>query len=169
MRLLLSLLLIFATSASAAGLHGRVVSVADGDTITVLDVERMQHSVRLAGIDAPEKGQAFAQTARQHLVERVIGRDVAVEWHKRDRYGRLVGRVIVDGQDVNLEQILAGLAWHYRAYEGEQAREQREAYRKAEEGARTIKSGLWRDPEAMAPWEWRRALRSTRAYAERLD
>lgn len=160
MRLILALLLAVATHASAAELLGRVVKVADGDTITVLDAGRVQHVVRLAGIDAPEKGQPFGQVSRRRLVERVIAHDVAVEWHKRDRYGRLVGVVMLDGQDVNLELVAAGLAWHYRAYEGEQAPEQRQAYREAEEAARAAHTGLWREAGPVAPWEHRKALRA---------
>ena len=89
-------------------LVGRVIGVADGDTITVLGSNRVQHRIRLAGIDAPEKSQAYGQVSK-------------LEYHKTDRYGRTVGTVLVNGRDVNLEQIRAGLAWHYKQYQGEQA------------------------------------------------
>jgi len=100
----------FAVS-DAAELHGRVVAVADGDTITVLDSAKQQHRIRLAGIDAPEKGQPFADRSRKQLAKGIHGQDVIVEWHKRDRYGRLVGVVITFGHDLNREQIRAGMAW----------------------------------------------------------
>jgi len=161
MRLILALLLAVSTHASAAELLGRVVHVADGDTITVLDADRVQHVVRLAGIDAPEKGQPFGQVARRRLVERVIARDVVVEWHKRDRYGRLVGRVLLDGVDANLEQVAAGFAWHYRAYAGEQSPVDRESYSAAENDARARSAGLWRDVAPMPPWDHRKGLRAT--------
>jgi endonuclease YncB( thermonuclease family) len=102
MRIVLALLLTLATHAGAAELWGRVVSLADGDTLTVLDGDRVLHTVRLAGIDSPERRQAFGNVSRQHLAGLVFDRDVTVEWHKRDRYGRLVARVLVGGQDANL-------------------------------------------------------------------
>src|SRR5690554_5839444 len=80
----------------ADDLRGRVVSVADGDTITVLDAGRMEHRIRLNGIDAPESRQPFSQVSRRQLSELVAGRDVLVVWDKRDRYGRLIGTVLVD-------------------------------------------------------------------------
>ncbi len=88
-----------------------VVHVADGDTITVLDAGKVQHKVRLAGIDAPEKAQPFGQRSRESLADLVAGRTVIVETHKKDRYGRYVGKVILNSRDVNLEQIRRGMAW----------------------------------------------------------
>lgn len=119
-RLIALPLLLALAPAWAATLEGRVVGVADGDTITVLDSAKTQHRVRLAGIDAPEKKQAFGTRSRENLARWVHRRDVIVEWHKRDRYGRLVGVVFVDGHDVNLEQVRAGFAWWYRQYAKEQ-------------------------------------------------
>jgi endonuclease YncB( thermonuclease family) len=97
-------------------LRGRVVKIADGDTLTVLDRSNRQHKIRLVGIDAPERKQPFHTKSRQNLADLVFGKEVAVEWHKRDRYKRILGKVVLDGQDVNLAQIRAGLAWHYKQY-----------------------------------------------------
>lgn len=88
-----------------------VVHVADGDTITVLDAGKVHHKVRLAGIDAPEKAKPFGQRSRESLEDLVAGRTVIVETHKKDRYGRYVGKVILNSRDVNLEQIRRGMAW----------------------------------------------------------
>src|SRR5262245_40411461 len=85
--------MLLATGASAAELHGRVVAVSDGDTITVVDAAHALHKVRLAGIDAPEKNQPYGGEARRHLATLVFGKPVVVSWHKRDRYRRLVGLV----------------------------------------------------------------------------
>jgi endonuclease YncB( thermonuclease family) len=101
--------------AQAETLNGRVVKIADGDTVTILDESNRQHKVRLVGIDAPERKQPFGTVSRQHLAGLVFGKTVAMRWQKRDRYQRILGKVLVDGQDVNLEQIKAGLAWHYKA------------------------------------------------------
>lgn len=142
--------------ASAATLEGKVVRVADGDTITILDQSKIQHKIRLAGIDAPEKGMPFGQKSKQHLSELVAGKQVTVETTKLDRYKRRVGKVLVDGQDANLAQIEAGFAWHYKDYEREQSRIDRLAYTRAEERAREARKGLWVDNQPVPPWEWRR-------------
>src|SRR6516164_5237333 len=83
---------------------GKVVKIADGDTITVL-LEKTQHRIRLEGIDAPEKGQAYGTKARQALADKVFGKTIRVEWKKRDRYGRIIGRVYLDKQDISLEMV----------------------------------------------------------------
>jgi endonuclease YncB( thermonuclease family) len=113
--------------ASAGTLTGVVVGVADGDTLTVLDSQRNQHKIRLAGIDAPEKRQDFGLRSKQSLSDLVYRREVTVETNKTDRYGREVGKVLLNGRDVNLEQIRRGLAWHYVAYAREQAVDDGEA------------------------------------------
>lgn len=143
-------------SATQTGLLvGTVVGVTDGDTITVLDDQRIQHKIRLAGIDAPEKSQPFGQRSKEHLSSLVFGRRVAVETEKRDRYGRTVGKVVIDGRDANLAQVVAGMAWHYKKYEGEQATVDRESYALAEITARRYRIGLWSLIEPTAPWIWR--------------
>jgi len=155
--LLLGAALVLAASAALAEvLVGRVVAVADGDTLTVLDASRRQRKVRLAGIDAPEKKQPFGNVSRQSLGQLTQGKQVLVEWHKRDRYGRLVGKVYVDNLDVNLEQIRRGLAWHYVEYANEQSLADRTSYSVTEHGARSARRGLWQDSSPIPPWEWRR-------------
>jgi endonuclease YncB( thermonuclease family) len=136
-----------------------VVGIADGDTITVLDDAKTQHRIRLAGIDAPEKGQAFGHTSRQHLAELVAGQRVSVEWNKRDRFGRIVGKVLRDGADVCSQQVRAGLAWWFRKYQHEQSPEDRRVYAEAEDQARAGKVGLWRDARPVPPWTYRAAMR----------
>jgi endonuclease YncB( thermonuclease family) len=117
---------------AAHNLHGRVVGVADGDTLTVLDDHHLQHTIRLNGIDAPESGQAFGQVAKRHLSTLVFGQDVLVIRDKVDRYGRLVGTVRRGETNANLEQLRAGLAWYYRQYASDVPVELRSAYASAE-------------------------------------
>ena len=148
--------LLLATSLHAAEYQGRVVGVADGDTINVLDSSKTQHKVRLNGIDAPEKGQPFTNRSRISLAMMVYQREVTIVTHKVDRYGREIGKVLHDGQDVCLEQVKRGLAWHYKAHEREQSESDRNAYSAAEDAARAAKAGLWADKEPIAPWEWRK-------------
>ncbi len=158
--------------AAAATLRGRVVAVADGDTITVLDAARRRSRVRLAGIDAPESRQPFGAAAKRSLSALVFGADVEVEYRKRDRYGRIVGRVLRDGHDAGLAQIEAGLAWHYRHYASEQSPQDRAAYAQAEHDARAVRRGLWADRAPLAPWEWRaqhRRRAPLAAHAPRLS
>ena len=137
-------------------LLGHVVGVSDGDTITVLDGSKQRHVIRLMGIDAPEKRQAFGQKAKQSLSELVFGRDVSVTWFKNDRYGRIVGQVHVGDTDVCLEQIKRGLAWHYKQYEREQSVEDRSRYANADKVARLAKIGLWADEHPIEPSAFRR-------------
>ena len=157
MRLLLLSLALLAPLAYAETLTGRVVGIADGDTITVLDSTNDPHKVRLAGIDAPEKGQAFGNAAKQNLASMVAGKAVSVEYVKFDRYQRLVGKVTVNGSDVQLEQLRAGLAWWYKKYERDQSPRDRATYASVEQGAQEAKRGVWRDKDPVPPWEWRRA------------
>ncbi len=137
-------------------LHGRVISVSDGDTLTVLDAARRPYRIRLAGIDAPERAQPYANVSRQALVARTMHREVTVQWSKLDRYDRIVGTVLVDGIDVNLAQVADGLAWHYRQYDREQSFEDRLRYQQAEDWARKRGIGLWAGPNPVPPWKFRR-------------
>jgi endonuclease YncB( thermonuclease family) len=141
----------------AQTIQGKVIRVADGDTITVLDQSKTQHKIRLAGIDAPEKGMPFGQKSKQHLSDLVAGKQVIVETTKVDRYGRNVGKVLLDGQDANLAQIEAGLAWHYKDYEREQSKADRLAYGQAGMRAKGARKGLWIKQDPVPPWDWRKA------------
>lgn len=143
----------------AESYSGLVVSVADGDTVTVLDGANQQHKVRLAGIDAPEKAQAYGNVSRQHLAQLVFRKRVAIEYEKQDRYQREVGKVLVAGKDANLEQIKAGLAWHYKKYEREQSLADRRNYSDAEHVAAAAQQGLWQHPNPVPPWDFRKAKR----------
>ena len=120
--------------AVAAVLGGKVVAVTDGDTVKVLDAYKVQHVVRLSGIDAPEKKMPFGKRSKQNLSDLVYGRWVEVEGEKTDRYGRLVGKVLVNGKDANLAQVQSGMAWHYKAYQREQSVLDRRAYAYQQKG-----------------------------------
>jgi endonuclease YncB( thermonuclease family) len=162
-------LLVLGSVVRAESLFGRVVGVTDGDTVTVLDAAKAPHKVRLAGIDAPEKGQPFGERAKENLSRLVFGRDVRVDWRKTDRYGRVVGTVWIASPDsrcrgkpdcaktldAGLAQLTVGLAWHYKKYANEQDPQQRGQYAFAEEEARAKRVGLWKDANPVPPWEWR--------------
>ena len=146
-------------------LPGRVVAIADGDTITILDSANTQHRIRLAGIDAPESHQAFGEQSRLSLSEMIFGKEVSVRYQKVDQYGRLVGKISLDGKDINLEQIKAGMAWHYKFYEDEQTPEDRELYARAEAEARAARRGLWQDPNPTEPYQFRKEEKRERRDA----
>jgi endonuclease YncB( thermonuclease family) len=143
-------------SSGAQTLNGRVVRIADGDTVTVLDSSNTQHRIRLEGIDAPESHQAFGTQSKKNLSDMIFGKDVTVAYEKTDQYGRLVGKITLEGKDINLEQVKAGMAWHYKEYQREQAPEDRELYAKAEDEARSARRGLWRDPDPVEPSAFRK-------------
>jgi endonuclease YncB( thermonuclease family) len=157
--LLLFLLAISSLTVRAEVIQGRVVGVADGDTLTLLDNNRQQHRIRLAGIDAPEKAQPFGQRSKQHLTELAFGKEAKADCYKIDRYDRDVCTVYVNGQDVGLAQLDAGLAWWYRKYAPEQLPRDRIDYEAAEDRAAADRAGLWQDANPVPPWEWRRKRR----------
>ena len=140
--------------------------VTDGDTIVVLDVDKVQHKIRLQGINAPERRQAYGTKSKEHLSDLVAGKTVIVDYSKYDRYGRVLGIVLVNGEDVNLEQIEAGMAWHYKKYQREQSPSDRVKYSDAEREARRKKLGLWNDPNPSPPWDYRQAERDRRKGME---
>lgn len=148
-------LLLHAGQILAATIEGRVVGVHDGDTITVLDGTNTQHKIRLAGIDAPESKQAFGQASKKHLSDLVFGKGVTLDCGKTDKYRREVCVVMVDGQDANLAQVKAGMAWWYWKYKKEQTPLQRTEYEAAETTAKAGRVGLWGEADPVPPWEWR--------------
>ncbi len=153
--LLISTLWYF-SSALAADFTGRVVGVSDGDTITVLHNGKGER-IRLHGVDCPEKRQAFGNRAKQFTSSLVFAKTVMVQVLDQDRYGRTVGVVLLpDGRSLNHELVRAGLAWMYRRYTNDQSLSD------LEEEARVARRGLWADPHAVPPWEWRIARKRYR-------
>jgi endonuclease YncB( thermonuclease family) len=141
--------------AAGAQLEGRVINVADGDTITILTASRERIRVRLAEIDAPEKGQPWAQRSKQLLSKLVFGKVISVTTRGKDQYGRTLGKVYIDGTNVNSEMVRSGAAWAYRDYLTDYSLVSREAE------ARKSRSGLWAQDErqTVPPWEWRNGQR----------
>lgn len=150
-RLFVALLLacLAAPSLNAQEFRGKVIGVTDGDTITVLR-DRTPVRVRLNGIDAPEQGQPFGERAKQFASALCFGDEVTVKTFGADKYGRTLGDVVLgDVRVLNQELVKAGMAWHYKEYSKD------ETLAKLEKEAREKKVGLWSDPHAIAPWEWR--------------
>ena len=128
---------------------GKVVSIADGDTITVL-VDKTQYRIRLVGIDAPESKQTFGTKAKKALADKVFGKEVKVEWSEKDRYKRILGTIFLENRWINKEMVEEGWAWHYTYYSKDQA------LAAAEKAAKESKKGLWDDPNPIPPWEFRK-------------
>jgi len=145
-----AVLVLAVAAPAAAEFLGRVVAVFDGDTIEVL-VGHQRRRVRLSGIDTPERGQPWAEKARQALARRVFDKQVRVNDVGTDRYGRTVGEVYADNVCVGCELVREGNAWVYRKYSDDRVLYQLEAE------ARAARRGLWSLPEAqrVPPWEWR--------------
>jgi len=137
--------------AAEAGMAGWVSKVADGDTFTLNAVGQAPRAVRLYGIDAPERDQAYGELATTALVARIDGREVRVAVEDVDIYGRLVGTVFVNDSNINLAMVEQGHAWWYEQY----ARDAVEL-ELAEQQARAARRGLWASGTAVEPWEWRR-------------
>lgn len=142
-------------SAKETIIVGKVVGVSDGDTVTVLDENNKQQKIRLEGIDAPESKQDFGEKAKKNLSDLIYGKEVTVISNKTDKYGRKVGKILLDGKDINLEQIKSGYAWHYKQYAEEQSKTDQKLYADAEVTAKGAKLNLWSLNNPVAPWNFR--------------
>lgn len=141
------------TSVLAEVITGRVIKVADGDTITILDNQKKQHKIRLAQIDAPEKSQPWGKASRDYLNEWIYENVVTVDYDETDRYGRIVGDVYIGQYHVNSEMLRNGNAWVYTRY----AKDKR--LFELQESAKRNQFGLWSLPQSdqVPPWEWRKS------------
>ncbi len=141
-------------------LRGKIIFVADGDTVGLLDAHKQQHRIRLDGIDAPESGQAFGTKSRQALNDSIYGKEVLVVYEKTDRYGRILGHIYLKDSWLNYDQLVRGMAWHYRHFNGD-------AYlAESQKMAAIGKVGLWRDVSPVPPWRYRLNERRQRALEE---
>nr|WP_304734699.1 thermonuclease family protein [Parasutterella excrementihominis] len=139
-------------------LHARVTRVADGDTVYIKDDEGKEARVRLLGIDAPESKQAYGVQSAEHLKRNLRDAEyhVQVIYRGRDQYGRIIGKLVADGKDLNLDQVSTGNAWVYRNYLKDLQPGDKNLYLKAEDNARAKRIGLWADPNPQNPRDWRR-------------
>lgn len=160
-RLLPSLLLLLLCCIGAAQQQVKVIGITDGDTLTVLTPEKKQIKVRLDGVDAPESKQPYGSASKKWLSDRLFGKTVKFKEVGKDRYGRTLGRIWLDGKRGNYEIVQAGMAWWYRKYSSDPVLKQ------CEWEARQAKRGIWSQPGPVAPWDWRndgQSSASQRAY-----
>lgn len=142
-----SILLLAMLYASLFAFNGKVVSIHDGDTITILQ-GKQQIKVRLFGIDAPELKQPYGKKSKQFLASLIAGQVVEVEPKGKDRYKRTLGIIYYKWQDINVQMVLNGYAWAYEKYS--------RIYVDQEKLAREKKLGLWQSSDPTRPWEWRK-------------
>lgn len=152
MKVVVVLFLIFPFSCFSQ-ITGRVISVTDGDTFTMIESNK-QVKVRLHGIDCPEKGQDFYFVAKQSLSDMVFGKFVTVKRISIDKYKRIVGIVWIDEINVNERMLRSGLAWHYKKYDTNPE------WKKFEQQAKLSKCGVWSMSNPIAPWEFRKRKKS---------
>lgn len=157
-------------------LEGYVIGVTDGDTLTILSAAKEKYQIRLASIDAPEtkcysqkvnpnaqcaaNSQPFGVSSKQSLADKVFNKNVSVVINQKGSYGRYVGTVYLNGVDVNLSQVAAGMAWHETRFVRFQAPADVTKYSAAEQSARAARIGLWADSQPEAPWVYRKRLKS---------
>lgn len=158
LRILFATLILIGPTLTCAGeINGQVVAISDGDTITVLDVNKVQHKIRLLGIDSPEKAQAYGQAAKKNLSDLIFYKQVTVVWNKKDRYQRILGKVLMGEQDICLEQVKQGMAWHYKQYQRDQSQDDQFKYSEAEKNAQKKRLGLWSDSSPIEPSKFRKS------------
>lgn len=133
-------------------IEGKVISIADGDTFTIL-IDKKELKIRLHGIDCPESSQDFGNVAKQYLSNLIFGKTVRVKEMDVDRYGRTIGMVFHGAANINEELLKAGMAWHYKQYD------KNEKWAKIELEAKESKMGLWIQPNPKAPWIFRKEQR----------
>jgi len=146
-----------------ADFTAKVQRVVDGDTIHVKDEAGKKFKVRLTGIDAPEQNQPYGLASTYHLRGLLLNKIVLLKSKPKkgkpysvDRYKRVLAKIVLNGIDINLSQVLSGYAWHFKRYQNQQSRSDRELYSQAELHAKENNLGLWREKKPIAPWKWRK-------------
>lgn len=154
-------------------LIGKVVGVSDGDTVTILDANNNQHNIRMFAIDAPEtscyfktpsprdelcieKSQPFGKASKKNLSRLIFGKTVTVVQGQGKSYGRIVGTIFLGNQDINLQQVRDGYAWHYTYFARNQDKQTRRVYEESQRLAKQEYRGLWGDKNPVAPWDYRK-------------
>ena len=159
--LIISLFLI--STYTFADFDAEVVRIIDGDTIEVKNDHGLKFKIRLLGIDGPESNQRFGNESFLYLKKIINGKTVTIisPPHKNKPYTlgyykRIIGKIILNGKDINLEMIKKGMAWHFKKYKKSQHIDDRYSYNKAEVEAQEKNIGLWKNENPLPPWEWRK-------------
>jgi micrococcal nuclease len=138
----------------------KVIGIIDGDTYDILR-NNTSERIRIVGIDAPERGMPFYKVSKKYLSNLIYGKYITMEFKKKDRYGRWIGRGFVDKLDISAEMISAGMAWHFKKYSDS------EILSNLEIEAKNRKLGIWSDPNPLTPWEVRKLHKNGISTKER--
>lgn len=153
--LILIMTLFIVTLSFATIIKGKVIKVADGDTITILEENGDKTRVRFYGIDAPEKKQNYGIKSLDVLKDLIDKKEVEIEVKDKDQYGRVVGIVYYDKKNINLYMLETGNAWWYKQYSKHNIE-----FKIAEEKAKLEKLGLWKEKNPTPPWIYRKEKRN---------
>ncbi|MGH9969591.1 MAG: thermonuclease family protein [Pyrinomonadaceae bacterium] len=156
--LILATLLLVVGLARAGTLYGTVTEIDDGDTVTIICLNRPL-KVRLMGIDAPDNNQAYADVARQHLSDLILNKFVTVQYSSLGAHGLIIGKVFLKEMDVGAQMIRDGVAWFSKDYDTSLTEKEREVYAASEVAARNEQRGIWQDKNPLPPWEFKEAQR----------
>ena len=148
--------LVFFSTQVLADIEGVISRVIDADTVIIKNEKGDKYKVRLLGIDAPETRQHFGKEAKNYLSNIVLGKALIVIGSNEDRYKRLLGKLVLDGEDINLNLVKNGMAWHYKRFKSSQEKKDQILYSNAEKYAKVKKLGLWSKGLQIAPWQWRK-------------
>ena len=147
---LIALLLLTTAAFAQQSISGNVIAITDGDTFKLLKKDSTLIRVRLANIDCPERKQPFSKSAKQFTSDAIFNKEVRLEVIKMDRYQRYIANVYYDNnKNLSEELMKAGFAWHFIKYSTNPTLQE------VQDKAKLNKIGLWQDPNAIAPWEWR--------------
>ena len=139
-----------------ADVNGVISRVIDADTVVIKSDQGINYKIRLLGIDAPEINQVYGKEATRYLSNKVLGKNLKVLGENKDRYHRLLGKLILNGNDINLDLVKNGMAWHYKFYKKSQEKKDQLLYSNAEIYAKVNNLGLWAKKMPMPPWQWRK-------------
>lgn len=153
MRTVALAIFLVSSHAFATDISVKVVQITDGDTVGVIDAEKNYFKVRLSGIDAPERKQAFSDKSKEALAGKVFEKELILKESGKDRYGRTLGVLLLDGRNINREMVAEGWAWQFVRYD------KSAELRTAEDSAKQKRIGLWADPAPIAPWDYRKGIR----------
>ena len=153
--LTISFALLPLTTLHAEIINGQVVSISDGDTLTLAEASRQNQTIRLLAIDAPELTQDFGSRAKTTLSSIVFNQQITADCRTMDQRLHKLCVVYIGGKDIGLEQIRTGMAWWNKEHNAQQSAKERADYEQAEFMAKIHRSGLWNSKNPMPPWDWR--------------
>lgn len=155
LKIIFLMIMMFSVNIFSANMY-KVLYVSDGDTVAVKKIENNKETgnlikVRLYGIDAPELKQDYGYASKEFLMKLIRGKTVRIEGNKNDRYGRLLGTVYYNNENINEKMVATGNAWWYEKYDKKNTK-----LKQLQENAQKNKLGLFAKKGYITPWEFRK-------------